>query len=111
MQYTVTELKRCQLVKVSGRIDHLTAPQLSEVFKSINEAGAYKIVVDLSAVEYISSAGWWALINAQKANKRFNRGELVLVGLQPPIRESMDLVGIGPYFKQFEDDLQAVGQF
>jgi anti-sigma B factor antagonist len=40
-----------------------------------------------------------------------NRGELVLVKLDERIRESMDLVGITPYFKIYDDLLEAVGSF
>jgi anti-anti-sigma regulatory factor len=40
-----------------------------------------------------------------------NRGELVLVNLDQRIKESMDLVGIGPYFKAFDDLTEAVGSF
>ena len=111
MEISVNHLKRCDLVTLSGRVDHLTAPQVVETLKSVQESGVYKIIVDLSQVDFISSAGWWALIDAQKASKQLNRGEVVLVGLQPQIRSSMDLVGIGHYFKQYADPVQAIGSF
>jgi anti-sigma B factor antagonist len=62
-------------------------------------------------VTFISSAGWWALIRIQKEVKKMNRGEVVLVKLDDRIRESMDLVGITPYFKIYDDLLEAVGNF
>jgi anti-anti-sigma regulatory factor len=40
-----------------------------------------------------------------------NRGELVLVKMDERIRESMDLVGIGPYFKIYDELIDAVGSF
>jgi len=111
MEISVNHLKRCDLVTITGRIDHLTTPELVDAFNSIQKGGTFRIIVDLSQVDFISSAGWWALINAQKVSKQYNRGEVVLVGLQPQIRSSMDLVGIGQYFKQYSDTLQAVGSF
>jgi anti-anti-sigma regulatory factor len=40
-----------------------------------------------------------------------NRGELVLVHLDERIQESMDLVGITPYFSIYDDMTEAVGSF
>ncbi len=40
-----------------------------------------------------------------------NRGELVLVKLDERIKESMDLVGIAPYFRIYNELIDAVGAF
>jgi anti-anti-sigma factor len=113
MDFTTAEYKRCNVVKASGRIDSYTAPQLEEVFNKIIEKGRHNIVLDASEVTFISSAGWWALIRVQKAckGKTINPGELVLVKMDPKIHESMELVGIGSYFKIFDDVTSAVGNF
>jgi anti-sigma B factor antagonist len=103
--------KRCDLVKVEGRIDSYTAPQLEETLNTITDAGRFKLVLDLSGVDFISSRGWWVLIENQKKCKRFNRGELVLAGLQEDIQNSLNLVGMGSYFKTYEDVTSAVGSF
>jgi anti-sigma B factor antagonist len=111
MEHTITQYKRCILVSVKGRIDHFTAPKLDEILTQQVEGGFYKMVLDLSGVNFISSAGWWTLIKAQKACKRFNRGEVVFVGLEAGIRDSMNLVGMGDYFKIYENVTDAVGGF
>lgn len=111
MEHTVTQYKRCAVVKVKGRIDHYTAPKLDEVLTKEIEGGQYKLIIDMREVNFVSSAGWWTLIKAQKACKRFNRGEVVLVAVDAGIRDSMQLVGIDNYFKHFESDTDAVGSF
>jgi len=111
MEHTVTQFKRCVLVTLSGRIDSLTAPDLGKIIKSINDEGRYKVVLDMTGVNFLSSAGWWTLINAQKRSRQYNRGEVVLACLDDRIRESMDLVGIGNYFKLFPDVTSAVANF
>ncbi|MFZ5809667.1 MAG: STAS domain-containing protein [Chloroflexota bacterium] len=103
--------KRCDLVKVEGRIDSYTAPQLEETLNTITDGGRFKLVLDLSGVDFISSRGWWVLIENQKKCKRFNRGEVVLAGLQEDIQNSLNLVGMGSYFKTYEDVTGAVGSF
>ena len=65
MGITTKQLKRCDLFQATGRIDIYTAPHLAEVFDAITEAKRFNIILDMSEVEFISSAGLRALINAQ----------------------------------------------
>jgi anti-anti-sigma factor len=65
----------------------------------------------MSDVTFMSSKGWWVLIDTQKTCKRYKRGELVLVNVRNEIRASLDLVGMGSYFKLFTDVTTAVGSF
>lgn len=106
-----SELKRCVLLKVSGRIDSATAPRLQEAINEIANEGKYKLVLDVSSLEFISSGGLWVLVNAQKKCKRFNRGEVVLAQVPKRIHDTLDLAGFIPYFKIFEDSTAAVGSF
>lgn len=111
MEVTVIPYKRCDVIKAVGRVDSSTAPKLAEALNTITAAGRYKIVLDLSETNFISSAGWWTLIDTQKSCKRYKRGELVLAMVDPGIRKSLDLVGMGSYFKIFDDTVTAVGSF
>ena len=109
MDFELTEYKRSTVIYTSGRLDSYTAPEVEEALNQLMEKGQYNIIFDMRDVTFISSAGWWALIRVQKEVKKMNRGELVLVKLDQRIRESMDLVGISPYFKIYDDLLEAVG--
>lgn len=111
MEVTNTQYKHCDLVKVDGRVDSQTAPQLAEALDALTEGGRYRIVVDMSGVEFMSSAGLRVLINTQKACKRFNRGEVILAMVPQRIYEALDLAGFVPLFSFFDDVTAAVGQF
>ena len=111
MEFKTTEYKRCDLIKTSGRIDGSNAPQLEEIFNTLTEAGKFKVVFDMSDINFMSSAGWWVLIRTQKKCRRYKRGELALACVDPKIRGALDLVGMGSYFKIFEDVTAAVGSF
>lgn len=111
MDISTSQYKRCDVVKAAGRIDGSTAPQLEEAMKSVMDAGRYKIILDMSDINFMSSAGWWVLIRTQKNCKRFNRGELVLACIDDKIRSSLDLVGMGHYFRIFDNVTSAVGNF
>lgn len=111
MELNTQHFKRCSVVKANGRVDGLTAPKLEETLKEIIDSGNYKLVIDMSDISFFSSAGWWVLIETQKRCKRYNRGEVVLANVPDRIKESLNLVGMGSYFKTFEDVTAAVGQF
>jgi len=111
MEINTAMMKRCVLLNISGRIDSSTAPKLQESLNEVMTEGSYRIVLDLKQVDFVSSAGLWVLVNAQKKCKRFNRGELVLADVPQRIYDALDLAGFIPYFRTFEDSTKAVGSF
>jgi anti-sigma B factor antagonist len=111
MEVSTKELKRCDIVTAAGRIDSQTAPQLATALGAITDAGRYKIVFEMTDVDFITSAGLRVMIDTQKTCKRRNRGEVVLVGVQEQVRSAMELVGFLPLFKLYEDTTEAVGSF
>jgi anti-sigma B factor antagonist len=109
MEISTKKLKHCNLVKISGRVDSSTAPQFSQALDSQIAKGTYKIVLDMSDLEYMSSAGFRALLGAQRNCRRYNRGEIVLAAVPTRIREALELAGFTELFKSFADPLEAVG--
>jgi anti-sigma B factor antagonist len=111
MDISTKRYKRCDLVTLKGRVDSTTSPQLSETLDAINKDGRYKIVIDMSGVEFMSSAGFRALLSGQRNCKRYNRGEIVLASLQVRVNEALELAGFTELFQAFEDVTAAVGHF
>jgi anti-sigma B factor antagonist len=111
MEITSQHYKHCDLIAVKGRVDSYTAPQLGETLEAANKAGVYKIVLDLGELEYMSSAGFRALLISQRNCKRYNRGELVLSAVPKRVYDALDLTGFTPLFKIFDDVTAAVGSF
>jgi anti-sigma B factor antagonist len=111
MQIISTKFKHCDLVKVQGRVDSATSPQLSESLQALMDSGRYRIILDLSGLEFISSAGLRVLINTQKTCKRYNRGEVSLASVPKNIYAALDLAGFTSLFNLFDDALTAVGSY
>jgi anti-sigma B factor antagonist len=111
MEITTQRFKHCDLLAAKGRVDSYTAPKLSEAFQAINADDRYKIVLDMSGLEYMSSAGFRALLVAQRNSRRYNRGEVVLACVPKRIFEALELTGFTPLFKIFDDITSAVGNF
>lgn len=111
MEISSTQFKHCDHVKIIGRVDSSTAPQMAEALNAIMDAGRYKIIIDFSGVEFISSAGLRVLVNAQKTCRRYNRGEVVLAKIPQNIYAALDLAGFTTLFQIFDEVVTAVGYF
>lgn len=111
LKISTKEYKRVDLVTVSGRVDSSTAPQLEKVLQKIIESGRYRIVVDLSETDFVSSAGVRVLLSALKQVRRFNRGDLRLAGMSTKVKKAFDLAGLLELFQVFENSVDAVGSF
>ncbi len=109
MEVTTKQFKHCDLVTITGRIDSVTAPKLAEALDAINNESRFKIAIDMAGLEYMSSAGFRALISAQRTCKRFNRGEVVLASVPENIRAALELAGFTSLFKIYPDVTTAVG--
>ncbi len=110
MEITTTSYKRCDLVRVSGRIDSHSAPELEATFNAVIEGGKSGIVFDMSDVGFISSRGLWVLLETQKACKKAG-GKLVLANVADEMMEALDLAGVKHFVEILDDVTAAVGSF
>jgi len=86
-----------QILRFSGRIDATTAPEMEEsIFRAI-EGGSRAMIIDLEAVEYMSSAGLRVLLAGLKKMKSVD-GEMRLSSLQPHVREVFEMTGFSRLF-------------
>jgi anti-sigma B factor antagonist len=103
MEITVTAQENCDLVVVKGRIDSYTAPVLSDTLNDITKHNQYKIIMEMSDVSYVSSAGLRVLIDLQKICKKASHGEVCLVNIPQRIYETLELAGFVPLFKFYQN--------
>jgi anti-sigma B factor antagonist len=69
-----------------GRIDNDTSPDFqAKLLNSVGSAGA-RVLINLSGVDYVSSAGLRALMMAAKQSKA-TAGKLAVTGLGPVVKE------------------------
>ena len=78
------------VVALEGRLDTTTAPQLEEELKTGLE-GVTDLVIDLSKLEYVSSAGLRVLLSAQKIMNR--QGEMKVTHVNETIMDIFDVTG------------------
>ena len=77
-------------VKVVGRLDTTTAPELEASLKE-SFTGVEKLVLDFASLEYLSSAGLRVLLQAQKIMNK--QGEMVVRNVNETISEIFEVTG------------------
>ncbi len=85
------------LLTVRGFLDAHTFEELEKCINDLFEEGHYKLVVDLSGLDYISSAGAGVFIGAIGTAQE-NEGNIILVNPSPNVKEVFDLLGLSQIF-------------
>ena len=90
-----------------GRVDSTTSSELDARLAALHAAGCRRLVVDFSAVEYISSAGLRVMLGLAKRAKDTG-GRAALCALDPTVRQVFDLAGFTALFSVAPGRDQAV---
>ena len=77
-------------IKLGGRLDTTTAPQLEAELKQ-STAGVTLLVFDFAALEYLSSAGLRVLLSTQKLMNK--QGQMIVRNINNTIAEIFDVTG------------------
>ena len=78
------------LLKIEGRLDTTTAPELEKVINDEGEA-LKNLVLDFNGVNYISSAGLRVLLTAQK--KMNIQGSMELINVSEEVMDILEMTG------------------
>ncbi len=96
MDVTVSTFQDARLITVAGEIDGNTAPQAQAVILEQAGPGA-KVILDMTGVTYMSSAGLRMLLTAYRAFHG-KSGKIVLVGLSNDLQDTMSVTGFLDFF-------------
>lgn len=77
-------------IKVGGRLDTVTAPELEKEIKD-SVAGIETLVLDLVALEYISSAGLRVILTSQKIMNK--QGSMIVKNANETVTEIFEITG------------------
>jgi anti-sigma B factor antagonist len=98
------------VIKVSGYLDTTTARDLETALNGLLDRGNYKIVLDLSGVTYISSAGWGIFIGEIK-EIRNHGGDLKLAEMVGDVFEVFQLLEFQSILEAYPTILEAKEAF
>lgn len=101
-----TAAQGATVLAVTGEVDMLTAPQLrADALRHLDAGGA--LVLDLSGVSFLGSAGLAVLVEASQQAKR--RGAAFrVVAVERAVTRPLAATGLGEVFSVFESVEQAL---
>ena len=80
------------ILRVQGKLDSMSSPDLDKRLTALIEGGTCRIVVDLSGIDYVSSAGLRVFLSAAKRLKQAH-GKLALANPSAQVQQIFDIAG------------------
>jgi anti-sigma B factor antagonist len=93
---------RSNVLPLKGEIDLHVSPTVTASLNKMIEKKPQRLVVDLSDVSYIDSAGLAALIEAMQKVEGYG-GKFMLAGLQETVRSIFEISRLDQIFQIFPD--------
>lgn len=91
------------IIEIYGELDSGSVPEFSVKFKQIREKSLLKkIILDLSSLSFISSAGWSFIIEEAKKIKK-SGGDMKIASMNEAVKRVYNLVGIEVLLKSFDN--------
>ena len=101
---------RLPLVVVSGILDAHNFEELEQKLDELFDQGLFQVVIDISQLEYLSSAGAGVFIGAA-GRAQANEGNIVVVSPRKNVKEIFDLLGICHIFPVVASEKEAESYF
>jgi anti-anti-sigma factor len=110
VEITVNEYKRVAVITVTGRVDSATATEFENTVNEVIEKGKHNLVLDLSEVEFLSSAGLRVLVTTRKTLQAAG-GDIVLAEPSDRVVETLDTAGLDVLFERYDSREAAIAAF
>lgn len=94
-------------ISIQGRLDQMQTPELDATLVQLIDAQQYRLLVDLSDVNYINSGGLRCLVSAWR-KARAHEGDVILFGLNDRLGEIFNMVGFDKVFQIYPDQQAAL---
>ncbi|MGH9405846.1 MAG: STAS domain-containing protein [Terriglobia bacterium] len=106
MRTAIRERPGTTIVDVTGDIDMGTSPSLRKtLLESLKKIP--RLVVNLREVQYVDSSGIASLVEVLKEARDKNK-RLILLGLNPAVREALRLTRLNTIFEILETEEEAL---
>lgn len=97
-------------VKIDGYLDSSTFPRLREHLDQLIQDQQYNCLLDLSDLDYISSAGLGVLMQMLR-QVRENNGDLKIINMSEKIERVFNLLGFSRLMRVYESEEEALRSF
>ena len=107
MEVERTSVGEVQVFRIKGRLDSGTSPAFEAEVLKVIRPGANRVVLDFSAVDYVSSAGLRVVLLAAKQT-RATQGGFAIFGMAKAIHHVFQMSGFARIIPLFESEAEAV---
>jgi anti-anti-sigma factor len=107
MEMNIKKENNISIITVKGRMDAVSSPVFEKDISALIAHGENTFIINLSSLEYISSAGLRSILTVAKKLKKIN-GELIFTGLQGTVEEVFKISGFQSLFKLYETEEKAL---
>lgn len=110
MQISTKSKDDVYIIEIFGRMDSISSKDIEAKLNDVIEHNKKKILIDLAAVDYISSVGLRVLLAAFKKQKE-REGSIKLASLQPFVRDIFKMTGFDRIFSICLHQEEAIDKF
>ena len=107
MEIDMKKENTISIITVKGKMDAVSAPAFEQYISALITQGENTFIINLSSLEYISSAGLRSILTVAKQLKKIN-GEIIFTGLQGTVEEVFKISGFQSLFKLYETEEKAL---
>ncbi|MCZ6819368.1 MAG: STAS domain-containing protein [Calditrichaeota bacterium] len=103
-------LKQITVIRIGGYMEFCTADELDKVLSVLLQKQSYNIIIDLAAVDYISSRGWSIFLSKIK-EIRENDGDIKLTNMNGNVYEVYKVLEFFWFLRVYDSMPEAVRDF
>jgi anti-anti-sigma factor len=107
MEFAQEQAGDCVIVRLAGRLDSGAAKSAEDGFNAALTSGTPHLAIDMTKLDYISSAGLRVLLVMAKKVQQA-KGKVALFGLSPNVREVFSVSGFDTIFSIQPDSAAAL---
>lgn len=112
MNFILSEEKGISLIEIN--LKRATAENVKEfkefLFKLIDEDKKQKLIIELTNVEFVDSSFLGAIVSGLKKVTAI-KGDIKILGLQPPVRAMFELTRLYKVFEIFDNKQDVLNSF
>ncbi len=98
------------LLKIKGYLDTTTSSEVSNRLKEILNKGTYQLIIDMSSVNYVSSAGWGVFVGEIRTIRE-NGGDLKIVQMTPDVSDVFEMLEFNRILDYYDTIEESINDF
>jgi anti-anti-sigma factor len=113
LEYTIDNKKwkeNISVLRLKGQLDRAFHPEMDDALQAIIDGGSRFFAVDLTDLEYMSSAGIAALVNLRGKLERVT-GDLCFFAANGRVNKVLDVMGMKRAYTFYDDEAAAEAGF